>query len=249
VHADESEIRQFELPTIERLGHDIYEQDQFAWKATDVLRSQKTDDELRADKYHGWIVSSISNHPTVRFVHVGASGPEVLCDVAFVSETPSSCEAPTDRTLTADEVAQYAARLTALGAIARPCSDRYNTVALKDPESDGWLVWALAATTQPDLVVFGGHYRFTISKDGKTLLRSDALSRGCLKMPLVDPNKGRPVMLFSIQLVSNIPVETNVWLNLLHKIAIGLATPDQKLWKIIDGHISADGEMPQQHQE
>jgi hypothetical protein len=34
-------IREFDIPTLERLGQDIYTQDQFAWKATDVAHAQR----------------------------------------------------------------------------------------------------------------------------------------------------------------------------------------------------------------
>jgi hypothetical protein len=35
-----------------------------------------------------------------------------------------------------------------------------------------------------------------------------------------------------------LPVETNVWLNLLHKLPIYISTPDRAIWKIEDGKIS-----------
>ena len=34
-------IREFDIPTIERLGREIYAQDQLAWKATDIALAQR----------------------------------------------------------------------------------------------------------------------------------------------------------------------------------------------------------------
>jgi len=237
-------IRQFEIATVEQLGHEIFEQDQLAWKATDILRSQQTDSELKVKKLHGWIVDTFPDRSVVRFVHETEHGNEALCDVAFSGGAAKSCDIPADRGLTQDEQARYAATQLAASSVVRPCSEHYNFVVLHDPETDGWLAYALAATTQPGAVVYGGHYRFTISKDGKKLLRSDALSRGCLINPPPDPSKGKEVAMFFIQLVSNVPVETAVWLNLQHKMTIILGTPDRKLWQIADGHITAAGEVP-----
>jgi hypothetical protein len=35
--AQDPAIRQFDIPTLEKLGHDMYVQDQAAWHATDAL--------------------------------------------------------------------------------------------------------------------------------------------------------------------------------------------------------------------
>src|SRR5205823_4782966 len=76
-------IRQFDLPTIETLGRAMYEQDQEAWKATDILRAKLSDDQLKADKLHGWIADSFPDRDVVRFVRDGANGPEAYYDVIF----------------------------------------------------------------------------------------------------------------------------------------------------------------------
>jgi hypothetical protein len=106
------------------------------------------------------------------------------------------------------------------------------------------LVWALASTTEPGVVVYGGHYRFMISSDGTKVIQRDALSRSCMSAPPPDPAKGKEVAMFFVQLVSNTPVETAVWLNLQHKTPIMLATPDRRMWDLIDGKISQSGSLP-----
>jgi hypothetical protein len=76
-------IRRFDIPTIEKLGRQMYEQDQEAWKATDILRAKHSDDELKAGNLHGWIVDPFLDRDVVRFIHDGANGPEAFYDVTF----------------------------------------------------------------------------------------------------------------------------------------------------------------------
>jgi hypothetical protein len=51
------------------------------------------------------------------------------------------------------------------------------------------------------------------------------------------------VMMAFIQLVSDVPVETVVWLNLEHKLPVMIITPDRKERTITDGHISQTGAL------
>src|ERR1051326_5553310 len=236
-------IRRFDIPTIEKLGRQMYEQDQEAWKATDILRAKHSDDELKAGNLHGWIVDPFLDRDVVRFIHDGANGPEAFYDVTFAKGAEPVLSEPQNRVLNSEELAQYSARTWALKNVERPCSDRYNTIVLKDLERNGWLVWALAATTEPGVVLYGGHYTFSISKDGKTVVQRDALSKGCMNAPPPDPTKGNMVMMAFIQLVSDVPVETVVWLNLEHKLPVMIITPDRKEWTITDGHISQTGAL------
>ncbi|HEY2445698.1 MAG TPA: hypothetical protein VGI20_08180 [Rhizomicrobium sp.] len=57
-------IRQFDIPTTQRLARAMYQQDQEAWKATDVLMAQHTETDLKAEKLHGWIVENIQGVDT-----------------------------------------------------------------------------------------------------------------------------------------------------------------------------------------
>src|SRR5437763_10479935 len=116
-------IRQFDLPTIETLGRAMYEQDQEAWKATDMLRAKLGDDQMKADKLHGWIVDSSTDRDVVRFVHDGTKGPEAYYDVAFPKAGGEpALSPPASRVLNAEEVRQYSARTLALTSIDQPCS-------------------------------------------------------------------------------------------------------------------------------
>lgn len=241
-----SPIRQFDLPTIEKLGREIYDQDQEAWKATDVLTGQYSADQLKALKLHGWIVDTRGSFAVVRFVRDGASGPEIFCDVNFAQDFAPTCTAPQDNTLDPDELRQYDARMLALKNADPRCSDTYNTVALKDPQGDGWLVWAMAATkTDADLIIIGGHYRFTISADGTTVLHKDALSKSCIQFHREKGPNGELSELVFTHVISPTPVETHVFASLSYKMPFRIGTTDGRAWKVdADSITNIDMDMP-----
>jgi hypothetical protein len=137
-------------------------------------------------------------------------------------------EPATDPALTESESAQFAARQT---AAANPgplrCSATANSVVLKDPDSDGWLVWILTSTTDAGIVPVGGHYRYRISADGKTVLHRDQLSNGCLNMPKQQGPNGQPAAMVVSQIVSAGPVETHVFLSLQNRIPIYVSAGDK----------------------
>src|ERR1043166_7297882 len=196
---DAPPIRQFDIPTTVTLGVEMYRQDQETWKTTDLLLAKHSETELKAAKAHGWIVESLADRDVVRFVRDGANGPEAFYDVTFTNQSAPVLSDPQTRLLSADELSQYRARLLALGNVKERCSDTYNTIALKDPQNDRWIVWALAATkTDSDLIIIGGHFRFTISADGKTIVQKDALSKTCLRFTRKNGPNGEPGQIFFV---------------------------------------------------
>jgi len=238
------QIRQFDIPTLEKLGQDMYAQDQAAWHATDALFALHPQAELMAEKVQGWIVEDRPDGALVRFIRKTDSGPEAGYDVSMAGVKPT-VSVPQDRTLSDSEKAQYAARSLALQSITQRCGDNYNTIVLKDPSGPGWLAWALAATTNPGLVMAGGHHRLTVSADGNQTLQMDALSRSCAVLQKSGEPAGRQVAaLMATQLVSNVPVETFVFLSLEHHMPFFVLTPDRVLWKIANGRIENMGAVP-----
>jgi hypothetical protein len=184
----------------------------------------------------------------VCFIRTGDDGPEAAYDIGYSSGKPV-VSVPQDRKLTDPEKAQYVARSLAIKSVTQRCGDNYNTIVLKDPESDGWLAWALAATNNPNLIMAGGHHRLTVSADGTKVIHMDALSRTCAVMEKgASPQGSKIAALVTTQLVSNLPVETFVFLNLEHHIPIIVLTPDRAEWGIENGKIArigTVGEKPQ----
>lgn len=239
-------IRSFDIPTLEKLAHDMYAQDQEAWKATDVLLAAHSESELHAGKIHGWIVETVSGNDVVRFIHDGDAGPEFAYDATFTGPGAPALSTPSNRALSGEERAQYDARVLALKNASKLCSDVLNTVALEDPERGGWVVWAMSATrTDPNVMILGGHTRFMISADGKTILRKDALTHDCVNLPKADPSKGTPAGVMITQVVSLVPVETLLFATLTYHEPLLVGTLDGKAWKVDAGRIaSIDMDMP-----
>ena len=236
-----ADIREFDQATIEKLGVAIYEQDIRAATATDMLFAKVTNPV--AAGLRGWIVEGDAKSMLVRFIRQTDNGFEAYYDVLFKGKNKPVLQVPKDRKLTSVQLAQYKARTLALKNIKRPVSKNYNCVILPDPEKDGFLVYALAATTNPYDVMVGGHYRFTISKDGEKLLQSDELFKTLIvmsKKPKELPPGATLTALTMSTLVSDMPLETHVYLSLLHKMPFYVATPNNEktpLWKVENGKI------------
>ena len=210
-------IRDFDVPTIEKFGRAIFNQDMAAARATDSVLGIISAQEKST--LRGWTTEERPDGTLVHIMETSASGLVVAYDVMVVRGVASQ---PTRqmRPLSAAEQGQYDARMLALKNVGPACSDHYNTVALKEEGADKWLVWALASTTDPNLVILSGHFRFTISDDGKTILNKDALFVSCIRQPKNAPDTpaGSKLAAFMVStLVSPKPVETHIFTSLLYE--------------------------------
>jgi len=107
-------------------------------------------------------------------------------------------------------------------------------IVLHDPTKGGYLVYALATSKDPNIVVLGIHYRVTVSADGNKIERVDALSRTAVVVPKTEETSA----FWMIHLVSTRPVETQVYVTFLYSMALYVGTVDHAIWKIQDGRIS-----------
>lgn len=222
-------IEEWSTDKVSAMGQAIYRQDGAAWVATDAVMA------LWANAgpppgMAGWIVVEEGESQRVRFVREDGGNLRAAFDVVVRDGRAGPVEVVQDGVLSAEEKASFLARQTAISNIGRlRCSQALNTVVLDDPDSDGWLVWLLTATTDAGIVPMGGHYRFRISADGATVVRRDMLSNSCLNMARPQEGKqGEPEALFVTQLVSQGPVETHVFLSLqLHLPIYVMARPDK----------------------
>lgn len=221
-----------------RLGTAIWRQDVAAARATDALLAASGGQAPQG--LIGWIVSPDANGQRVRFLSGQPAAPQAYKDVVVDSELkagPVTDAASAE--LSADELAQFAARNTAGQAIGPlRCAAQYNAVILKDPQGEGWLVWLLASTTQANIVPMGGHYRFHISADGRTVEKREQLSGGCLDMDRSQAQQGgRTVGLVTNLVVAPQPLEVHVFLSLLNQLPIYTITGD-KVWEVRGARIS-----------
>ncbi len=117
------------------------------------------------------------------------------------------------------------------------CSEIYRSLALPSPAGEGWVVYSLAEATSPDRLALGGHFRASLSQNGKKLGGIEGLSR-CHEVS-IDPSSGEPLdfeeqpeehsgersgQLWVMHMGSPIPAEIDVYLSLLHDLSLTVGT-------------------------
>jgi hypothetical protein len=137
----------------------------------------------------------------------------------------------------AREVVNRSAKELARKAGLEMCASPYNAVVL--PASlrgeTGWLVYLLAATTDPSRKILTGHLRVHVSADGATILAATALSKSCL---VADGQPGiEPEGLYVTHLLDPNPIETHVFTSLLYKLPL-LVVAGGKKWMVFGDRIT-----------
>jgi hypothetical protein len=235
--AAQNPIRELGLDVVEELGREIYRHDMAAAAATDIMLDQG----LALDDYplRGWVITENAAGLLVTFIGEYDGEYKALFDVRPDRNTRPSFALAEQRALSSEEAAQFRARMSAEAELKEPCSERYNSVVLQDPESDGWIVYWLAATMEPGAIVIGGHYRVMVSANGEEIIAADRLSRSCMVIePPADSAAGDAVAAAVVtHLVSSTPVETHVFLSLLHRKPIYVATGTDTIWAVEAGSI------------
>lgn len=237
-------IREFDLATLESLGRQIYDQDFVAARGTDALfASGFTPEEGAREGIVGWIVVRDGQGWLVRFVKEVDGVLAPARDVAFgTTRSKGAVTSPAATTLPDDQAARYRASRLANANIPVRCARRYNTVVLPDPDGSGFLVYALAAEEKRGEVMLGGHVRLTVSADGRKVERVDALSKACMVLNKADGQREAPSGatvggLYASHLVSPTPVESHVFVSLLHHLPLYIGTRDRTVWKVEGGKI------------
>jgi hypothetical protein len=114
---------------------------------------------------------------------------------------------------------------------------RYDYVVLDDPDGSGFLVYALAVSRKE--IVLAGHFRVTVSVDGATSERVDALSNTLLFAPA--PPKGsngkKPVTVSMSQIVSDRPLETSIYTSLHDKVIVFVGMMDGTVWSFVGAEV------------
>jgi hypothetical protein len=134
---------------------------------------------------------------------------------------------------------QQRAKRAAMAALPRLDKQRYRFAVLTDPERKGYLVYALATSRNPQDIVVGLHYRVSVAPDG----RVDRVDPLALSDLVIRPGQGLPagstqVGFYCSCMVSNQPVETLVYVTLLHRQPCVVAMADYSTWVIENGKIS-----------
>ena len=228
-----SEIREFSLPIIERLGRGLSRRDSIAARAADfVAESQPVAKSL---KRRGWITDLRPDGDVVYIVAETAAGPCLAYEVTFRGSKPPSVQDKRGQPLPPKIALRYKAVETARAALQGKFFDiNYNFEVLDDPDGSGFLVYALAATNKKGEFPTGGHYRVTVSSDGSRVERVDLLSQFM-------KHRAKPgaelEFITSTQVASNIPVETWIYSSNLYHVPIMIGTMDGATWLINKGQI------------
>lgn len=212
-------VESWSLDKVQRLGQALYDQDIVAARGSDALMARFGG--RPPENLTGWIVVGQGRDQTVRFLARDGDAVRAAFDIQVRNGRAGVVTEVTDPILPPEQLAMFAARMTAANNIGPlRCSPRYNAVVLDDPDSDGWLVWLLASTNQSNQLILTGHYRFRISADGTAVLRRDQLSATCIIQTVPPEQRGQLAGLTVSHIVSPLPVETHVFTSLLYRLPI-----------------------------
>ncbi|MGJ8679708.1 hypothetical protein [Paraglaciecola sp.] len=205
VETNLSPVKSISVDLAEKRGAEIYAKDIYAANATDLLLQKNL---LKAQSgVSGWITEINNDTPTTYFI--GGTSPEykIIFEVQFKDgETPELVES----SLISKELSdKFTIREMSLQSIKAPCSRNYNTIVIEN--SDEYIVYALASTTENNKIVVGGHYRFTYSKINSSLISKERLSNSCLV--LNNPEGSVP---FATHILTDTPLEIHAYLGKLH---------------------------------
>jgi hypothetical protein len=238
-------VRQFDEATTLRLGRAIYEQDRRAAIAAELLADNF---DPAAEGLIGFITVGAPPRLTVRFVRRTDDGHRAAIDAVFDDLLLPTLERATDPRLDAAELAQIEARLAVGEDAATRCDGRYNVVVLPDPDGEGFLAYALAATTEPERVMVGGHVRYSVSADGRRLELVEALSTSCAVAARADlelaARTGGGEGLALRTTLADRPLESHVFLSLVQDLPLFVVGRDLRLWRVDGNGVVLERERP-----
>ncbi|MEP3889200.1 MAG: hypothetical protein ABJN69_01965 [Hellea sp.] len=231
-----------EIKSAETLGQMIYEQDIAGWVATDELLSDKTYVEKITPNLKGWVsLKDRKNYKTV-FIGIYEGTPKAIFEVSSRKrKVKSSQKIPEGRLLSDNELSRWNARQKVIGETFEHCPEftPMNTIVIPVPDDPENRLYSylFSASQQPGVIVFGKHYRFTLSQDASEVLDKRDFSKSCIGIP-------RPTSLNAAgALISHImrpsPEEHHVFANLVQQLDIYVTIPEtEQLWKVSEGKIS-----------
>jgi hypothetical protein len=233
-----------EVALASRMGRLIYAQDGFAARASDAVLAA-TNGKLDA-RLRGWVVTREAAAELVTFLGLDGTNTVPLYRVRFadISPLPTVEMAEPGDIATPEQLGMFSARQKAISRPFGACSKTYNTVVL--PASligkDGWLVYLIPGTATPGLVLVGGHYRVHVSADGANVLSVQPFSKSCLTLRSEPPSGGKLVALLVSHLVTQAPVESHVFLSLLHQKPFVVVT-SRGTWEVVGERVSYHGKL------
>jgi hypothetical protein len=232
------------------LARGMLRYDLIAWWATDAL----LDSGFDASRLQGWLVSpGQTSQGEARML--GELAPGELGVIAIVScdlaEGPSSCvvdEGFEPRVLDAEELEMNRVLDAAQShPFFRRVQPRYNAIILRGSDhgvNASWVVYIVAATTDPNEVPVGLHYRFDVSSKGPKIVPRRASHRTPIT-PRLDagPSGAAVAMLMTTAIYDARPSEFQMYVSGLWAVPLAMVGCDGSVWTI-EGLSAAQVEKP-----
>ena len=229
----------------ETLGTAIYVHDSAGARATDELIDRGL---LEKDKrLRGWITALPPNSDSVLVTFVGEDGGTTKALYRIL--VPPNAQPPhfealkPAQPLTDTERALFAARTLAVAQLNNDkdrCAASYNSVVLPiERAGDPFiLVYLLAATNEPGVVVAGGHIRYEVSPDGTHIEGQRTFTRSCMEIP-PEPKDKKVAAVMLTHLLDPTPTEIHVFLSREYRRPFFIGTAENDLvWRVDGSHIN-----------
>jgi hypothetical protein len=232
------------------IGRDLYLLDKASAIGTDVALAKVPDFHQRG--VGGWLTvqeADDAGTPTDGFAVMFITREEPLhtlfrIDVPFrVPGPPKFREFSPPQPLDELGVRLFRARQTAIAAVPRGPRN-WNPVVLPGGavgRPDAIAVYLLAAEQRPGEMVFGIHYRVLVSSDGTRVEAAIPLSKSALVLPAPQKNVpagAKPVAAMVTQIVTDWPLETHVFVSLLHGRHPIYVGTKRGIWLVVGDKIS-----------
>src|SRR5258705_2265902 len=101
-------IREFDVPTFEKFGQQIFEQDSHAATASDLLQAHRVNGQR--ERLSLWVTEPTESGERVRWLREGTNGLEAAYDVVFEAGRAPPFAVPQNRQLGTEEIPQHDAR-------------------------------------------------------------------------------------------------------------------------------------------
>jgi len=232
------EIREFNVPTLERLGNELSHRDGIAARAADLAVARNPEWKKVSPQY--WITDLGKESDSVYLIDARKIEPAVAYQVISPkSGSPNILDAhhqPLPPEIALRYKALQTARKAALPTLNVAYGPHFNYEVLNDPDGSGFLVYALAAFTKKNVIYTGGDVRVTVSADGAKAERIDQLSHGIIEQKS-DPGHEVVALAVAQAVETRYPVETWLYSSQLYHLPIYVATNDGASWRIVNRKI------------
>jgi hypothetical protein len=232
------EIREFDVPTLERLGNELSHRDEIAARAADIA-AEHFPEWKKVSPQH-WVTELSKSADSVYLIDARKPEPAVAYKVSFPKGGSPGILDAHHQPLPPEIAVRYKALRTAIRAalptLNTAYGPHYNYEVLNDPDGRGFPIYGLAAFTKKRVVYSGGHVRITVSDDGTKVERIDQLSHGIIEQK---GDSGAEIVAIAVaQAVETAdPVETWLYESHLYHLAFYVATNDGASWRVVNGKI------------